>query len=371
MFAASMDINDDFGHGYDLERRVHDPIHSTIRLDNKCWDIIDTPQFQRLRHLKQLGVTYYVFPGGGHNRFEHSIGVGHLAGTLIERIRSNQPYLKITDEEVECVRIAGLCHDLGHGPFSHLFDGCFIPRVRPESNWSHEVASNMMLDYLIDENSIDLDSYQVDLIKDLIMGRVPHEIPSGRKKYLYQIVANKSCGIDVDRFDYLQRDCYNLGIKSSYDFERLMWNCRVIGDDICYNIKELDNVNEMFNTRYSLMKRIYRHRKSTTLLPLLQLLFFLFHPYSCSSSGQAIECMITDALVAADPVMKMSDMIDDRERYLHLTDDILGQIERSIGPELAQARGILTRLANRQLYKMVDECTIEKSDKLEWKVNDS
>ncbi len=135
------------------------------RCDQRCrpltpswpYQFIDTPQFQRLRYLKQLGTTSFVFPGAQHSRFEHSIGVSHLAHQMITRIRSQQPELNVTDTEVKvcvhcvcvcpCVSVplcclflwacgrtrltpdsaqlitlAGLCHDLGHGPFSHAFE---------------------------------------------------------------------------------------------------------------------------------------------------------------------------------------------------------------------------------------------------------
>ncbi|KAI0241262.1 Deoxynucleoside triphosphate triphosphohydrolase SAMHD1, partial [Lamellibrachia satsuma] len=91
----------------------NDCVHGHIELDPLCVAIIDTPQFQRLRHIKQLGGCYYVFPGASHNRFEHSIGVCFLAGQLIETLKFKQPELNITDGEVLCVKIAGLCHDLG------------------------------------------------------------------------------------------------------------------------------------------------------------------------------------------------------------------------------------------------------------------
>lgn len=103
---------------------------SYIRLDDLCWDVIDTEEFQRLRDLKQLGSAYFVFPGASHNRFEHSIGVSYLAGKTVERFRTRQPELELTEEDARCVRIAGLCHDIGHGPFSHVFDNEFIPRAR-------------------------------------------------------------------------------------------------------------------------------------------------------------------------------------------------------------------------------------------------
>lgn len=85
-----------------------DPIHGYIELDDISLSIIDTPQFQRLRDLKQLGTLYYVFPGATHNRFEHSLGVGYLAGCMVDRFREYQPELKLTSRESGLLRVAGL-----------------------------------------------------------------------------------------------------------------------------------------------------------------------------------------------------------------------------------------------------------------------
>uniref|UniRef100_A0A3Q3LY55 HD domain-containing protein n=1 Tax=Mastacembelus armatus TaxID=205130 RepID=A0A3Q3LY55_9TELE len=113
----------------------NDPIHGHIELHPLLIKIIDTPQFQRLRNIRQLGGAYFVYPGASHNRFEHSLGVAYLAGELVDALSRRQPELQISPRDILCVQIAGLCHDLGHGPFSHLFDGKFIPKARPGVNW--------------------------------------------------------------------------------------------------------------------------------------------------------------------------------------------------------------------------------------------
>ena len=118
-----------------------DPVHRTIKVPDVVRQLLDTQQLQRLRDLKQLGTCYYVFPGASHNRFEHSLGVSHLAGESLEYLdRSRAPGgagagapQPVTLDIQACVRIAGLVHDLGHGPFSHVFDGQFIPTVLPGS----------------------------------------------------------------------------------------------------------------------------------------------------------------------------------------------------------------------------------------------
>ncbi|KAI0234739.1 Deoxynucleoside triphosphate triphosphohydrolase SAMHD1 [Lamellibrachia satsuma] len=123
-----------------------------------CVSIVDTPQFQRLRHIKQLGGCYYVFPGASHNRFEHSIGVCFLAGQLIETLKFKQPELHITDREAT-------------DPFSHLFDG-FLRKAIPNRTSQHEELSKRMFDHLLDERGItvaQLSKKEREFIKRLIL----------------------------------------------------------------------------------------------------------------------------------------------------------------------------------------------------------
>nr|XP_060480201.1 deoxynucleoside triphosphate triphosphohydrolase SAMHD1 [Panthera onca] len=140
----------------DAMKVINDPIHGHIELHPLLIRIIDTPQFQRLRYIKQLGGSYYIFPGASHNRFEHSLGVGYLAGCLVRALREKQPELQISERDVLCVQIAGLCHDLGHGPFSHMFDGRFIPLARPDVEWTIPFIKVINMDYgMEDKNPID------------------------------------------------------------------------------------------------------------------------------------------------------------------------------------------------------------------------
>ena len=165
---------------------------------------MDTPQFQRLRHLKQLGTCVYVFPSATHSRFEHSLGVAHLSQRVCQELDKNQPELHITKADILCVKVAGLCHDLGHGPFSHVFDGVFIKAMFPDglknkdgSVWRHEDGSVQMFRYILEDNDINLHEYglsDVDkiLIEEIIMGTKEHKRRGRRaeKFFLYDIVNN-------------------------------------------------------------------------------------------------------------------------------------------------------------------------------------
>ncbi|XP_046571895.1 deoxynucleoside triphosphate triphosphohydrolase SAMHD1-like [Haliotis rubra] len=164
----------------DLSKIFNDPIHGTIRVSGLCLKIIDTPQFQRLRYLTQLGGVYFVFPGATHNRFEHSIGTYYLASKFARILRQKHPE-QFEEDDIKCIEIAGLCHDLGHGPFSHVFDKMFIPRIKPDSHWKHEDASVKMLEHLLEENKgvkkafdeFDKDGSRLELIQDIILGGKP------------------------------------------------------------------------------------------------------------------------------------------------------------------------------------------------------
>lgn len=347
----------------------NDPIHGHVALHPLLIKIIDTPQFQRLRNLKQLGGAYFVFPGASHNRFEHSIGVGYLAGRLVQALNERQPELLISRRDILCVQIAGLCHDLGHGPFSHMFDGMFIPRARPGITWKHETASLDMFDYLVSDNDLKPVMEQhglvlpedLDFIKEQIAGPLEDDAAQSQwpykgrpedKSFLYEIVANKKNGIDVDKWDYFARDCYHLGIQNNFDYRRFLKFARVCEVDgqkhICTRDKEVGNLYDMFHTRNCLHRRAYQHKVCNI-----------------------IETMITEAFLKADKHIlvegsggrkfTLSTAIDDMEAYTKLTDHVFEQILHSSLPELTEARQILRNIICRHLYKCLGQTQAEKT----------
>ena len=136
----------------------NDCVHEHYELPYLCVKVMDTPEFQRLRDLKQLGGTYSVFTCAAHNRFEHSLGTAHLAGKVASSLRKLQPSLGITEKDVLCCQLAGLCHDLGHGPMSHMFDGKFLTKMKQKTGDTyvppHEELSTLLFDHLIQHNDL-------------------------------------------------------------------------------------------------------------------------------------------------------------------------------------------------------------------------
>ncbi len=337
---------------------INDPIHGTFRLGAGCKLIFDTRQFQRLRRLKQLGMTYYVFPGASHNRFEHSLGVAHLAQKFATQLWSFQgSELDVDRSDIHVVELAGLCHDLGHGPFSHVFEREFLRR-KGITDWDHEDMSAKMLEYLIDDNYIDaISNDELNQVKKFItsghgIGAQEAGKPTAgggsSKRWLSEIVANGRNSIDVDKFDYLARDAMYCGVNLSCNFNRLMQFSKVIGDEICYKYTEYMNLYELFHARALMHRSVYTHKKA-----------------------KAIEFMVVDALLEADKALKFSDNIWDASEFVRLDDNLLDYIENfdfyskvfpvsddSVMSHIRASQKIIQRLRNRQLYKYVTDAPV-------------
>ena len=338
--------------GWTTRRRgkvINDPVHGHMYFPGIVVDAIDTPQVQRLRELKQLGTSYYVFPGASHNRFEHSLGTAHLATNMFDALRTraaSDVRDALTGADRVAVQLAGLCHDLGHGPFSHVFDNEFLPRrvagwhAGDEPPWNHEAMGADMFRWMVDDNGMDLDKGVIDRVCDLITSSNVESATPGTK-FLWDIVANKRNSIDVDKFEYLLRDQHGTGVKGNVDVGRLMSFMKVIDDQICFKASEVYNVYDLFHTRANMHQKVYTHKKA-----------------------KAIEYMIVDALVEADVAWdsEISKSIWDVNEFIRLDDTILKRIEWSKESKLQKGRDLVRKIRRRELYQYVNDFAVPEED---------
>ncbi|KAL0215379.1 hypothetical protein P9112_007563 [Eukaryota sp. TZLM1-RC] len=314
-------------------RTLTDPIHDSLHLDSWCFDdIVDTPEFQRLRNIKQLSTCHYVFPSATHTRFEHSLGVAHLARMWSSRLVINNEGEHNTRRTLDMITIGGLIHDLGHGCLSHTFDSLFMKKKRPERNWSHEEGSVLLFNKIVADNHLDLNNQDIQMVEDIVHGRVPL---NSVVTWPFEIVSNSLTSIDVDKFDYFMRDSKFLGVSTLFNNpNRLIGMSSVINGRIAFEKKLSLDISNFYHTRYSLFKQAYSHRVS-----------------------KAVEHMVCDALIEVDDLFGISSAVDDMERFLSIDDHLISRIQWSQGdsPRLKKAKEIIHRINTRDLYNFVAE----------------
>jgi len=371
-------------------KSIHDRVHGTIALDPLLVAVMDTPQFQRLERIHQLGGCSYVYPSAKHSRKEHSIGVAHLAGCLMTHLRAKQPELFITEDDVRCVQLAGLVHDLGHGPYSHMFEG-FVnwqgeqertraaklaagpereakhERARKLCEWTHEDMSMALFDLLIDSNEIPLEAYFSNdgcsdvehrtFVKQLIAGLRPEAPwPDGngrdeKMRFLFDVVSNSRNGIDVDKLDYLLRDSMAcLGSKNIFEVSRLIDSTRVISvkdvktnrrlSQVCFQMKVAGDIVDIYSIRAKLHRTLYQHH-----------------------TANVAEMMISDVLKLANEALRfrgadgrattLADAALDPATFCLLTDAITDCIGLSMDPGIEPAVALLERIHRRDFYKQI------------------
>lgn len=320
-------------------KRIRDPMYGFMPLDRELFEIIDTPEFQRLENIRQLGGCFKVFSGADHSRKEHSLGVCHLATRMLTNMRQRQPQT-ITARDVRLVSIAALCHDIGHGPYSHVFDNEIVPaglrdlerRISADVDISrlrryreHEERSCLLVEALMRESSTKYTGYDVDMVQRLIHPSASDIGP------LFQIVSNRINGLDVDRLDYIPRDLYHTGKHRTLHacYLDLIDSARVMDRCVCFPYRLRRQVFEVYEHRHRLHREVYQH-------PVVQ----------------AVSDMIRDALLQADPIIGLTTSIDSR-RFACFTDSVLELIQASRDPALKPAQKTLDRLQRRQLYSFV------------------
>uniref|UniRef100_A0A6C0ACF3 HD/PDEase domain-containing protein n=1 Tax=viral metagenome TaxID=1070528 RepID=A0A6C0ACF3_9ZZZZ len=316
-------------------KRIYISVSGFIDVSNLACLLIDTKEFQRLRHLHQLGTGYFVFPSASNSRFEHSLGTYNLADKLLNTIKETTskevlrnclmdvPELKeyyknfkkedvyLNDWICELIKLAALTHDIGHGPFSHVYDE-YMHLIK-KSRESHEDRSGRIFSDVMGKH---LTKSEINFIKILI------EPPKERKGFIYEIICNKSNSIDVDKLDYANRDTYSLGLKESYDISPLVEDVRVINNKICYPVQLSYPITNLFTLRYRLHKQICSHKTVVS-----------------------SQYMILDILKFVEHRLDYD--------FMDMTDYLVLSIPRAF--RIKEAVKILDRIYNRDFYKCIDK----------------
>ncbi len=303
---------------------IFDPVHREYELGPEIIDIINTEEFQRLRRLRQLATAHWVWLGATHTRFEHSISVAYLAGRLASLLQRKQPELNITARQILLVQLAGLLHDVGHGPFSHLFDDVFL-KGSDSPMAHHEQRSVAIVARLLRKSAFDYSAEEIAFVQSLIAPA------KGQAGFLYHIVANQVNHLDVDKMEYIKRDARACGLSQGgfdTDTMRIINSARVVDGGICYHHKVYEDIYNLFQTRYRLHTTVYRH-----------------------SAVVAIHYMVSDALRCSGLPIEQS--IVDLDRFLQYDDTILDTIRRSKSDDMRTSRAIIRRIDERHLYKVV------------------
>ena len=218
---------------------INDPVYGFIKIPfDTIYDLIEHPLFQRLRRIRQLGLTHFVYPGANHTRFQHAVGAMHLMVQAIEVIRSKGH--EITNEEARAVTIAILLHDIGHGPFSHSLEHSLI------RDMSHETIGLLYMEQLNESFHGEL-----GLAIEIFRNRY-------HKKFLHQLVSSQ---LDMDRLDYLKRDSFFTGVTEGViGSDRIIKMLNVVNDQLVVDEKGIYSIEKFLIARRLMYWQVYLHR---------------------------------------------------------------------------------------------------------------
>ena len=460
-------------HGFEVwpmkyeTRQANDEVLGEVCIPPAVQIVLDSPAVQRLANLKQLGCAFNTYPSCSHTRKEHSLGVMETASNIIVTSTIGKQQLNITEMDILCIRIAGLCHDLGHGPFSHVYESFLKAAYKQEKEhpelyvdrnakykeqfgidlpplpekYEHEQTSLMMIDDLLATNGLEIDWNALDeplkqvgdgidcesfgvlrkmkgvtgetvvdhftsrdwiFIKECIYGKplVYPDAPTtqttfiGRertKEFLYDVINNRHCGLDVDKSDYYARDglaamgkkdSYNVLLRTAVVARGVCPNqntCFVCKDKpeaeearhlmICYPVKYISEAMSFFETRINNHDKIYTHKKTKAAeLLMVDMMLESDRHFSMLFSTQHDDPDAFPAHSRFDdfqyPKLPLSRAWMYPRLFLRADDSIVGVIEdkvfESSDKGLVPLKKILQSLRRHEFYKCVGEVEIDE-----------
>ena len=293
---------------------IIDPIHDFVRVYEHELSIIDNPIFQRLRRIRQLSGAHLTYPAAQHTRFEHSLGVMHIAGQAGHAL-NEKGFLK--PDDIEILRLAGLLHDIGHGPFSHLFEEIIQKKKMSHEDFGKEIILKSEIGDDVTKNGFDK-----KLITKIAFG-------DSKFQYLNEIVSG---ALSADMMDYLLRDGYFTGAEhAKVDHKRMTQSLDVYKKKLALERSALYSFESMMHSRYQMFKAVYFHK-----------------------TVRAAEVMLLEALRLSDDEFGFTSF--NLNEYITLTDEyILSTLISSKSSKLKQARQFAQDYQNRKLLKCVFE----------------
>ncbi len=227
------------GQTINKKKIINDPVYGFINIPGEIiFDLIEHPWFQRLRNIKQLGLTSFVYPGANHSRFQHALGALHLMDLAVATLRRRG--VQISEEEEEATLIAILLHDIGHGPFSHALESSLIDGI------NHEDLSLLLMKRLNQQFS-----GRLSLAIEIFRGTY-------RRKFLHELVSGQ---MDMDRLDYLKRDSFFTGvIEGAVGSDRIIRMLNVVDDSLVIDEKGIYSLEKFLIARRLMFWQVYMHK---------------------------------------------------------------------------------------------------------------
>ena len=300
---------------------IKDPVHGYVYITEAEKNVIDSYPMQRLRHLRQLAGSEYVYPGANHTRFEHCLGVMYLAGEVLENPNISRV---VSDEEVDMCRISALLHDVGHGPFSHVFEQLLIK----ELDKTHEDITSWIVEKSEVGDKLSKMGYNPKEVAKLAVGKLHKK----NRTFLDQII---SSAVDVDKQDFIVRDTYHTGAEYGFiDVFRLIHALDVLGENLAVELGALSALEAFMIARIESFKSIYFHRV-----------------------GRAAQIMLATAMEKANTELGLT-AFKTAEEYLALDDYTVWSALK----KCKASKDIIADLERRHMLKCAYERTFYEKD---------
>lgn len=285
---------------------INDPVFGFVTLStDKVYDVLQHPYVQRLGRIRQLGLSYYVYPGAQHSRFSHSVGAMHLMQEGMSMLL--QKGVDITNEENEAAQIAILLHDVGHGPFSHVLEHTLVHGI------THEEISLLMMEQIDRDLATNDEPHPLGVAIDIFRNEYP-------KHFFHQLLSSQ---LDVDRMDYLCRDSFFCGVQEGrVASERLLKMLHVVNDHLVVEQKGIYSVEKFLVARRLMYWQVYLHKTSVAAEQLL--IKILRRAKELAQGGKELFCspalhyflynhITSDDMTAGSEALRQYALLDDSD----------------------------------------------------------